>query len=365
MNDSNTTPSAPPPPSKFAQPPPEMQQRFPWRRRALVVAAVLLLAGGAALLYQLEQRGVPANRLMLSGNIEAHESLVSFKDIQSKITELPFDEGQWVKKGQLLAQVDDSNYRQQVVIAEATLLARRADLASAHENLLAARRTVQLDRATMAQRRADYDRYQQLWRHEVISTQTRDQAFTAYKESVAALQRDQAMVGVAQKNIAVAEANVKNAQDSLHLAWITLGYTRLLAPFSGVIVVRDAELGEAVQPGTPIVTLADLDHVWLRAYVSETDLGKVRYGQPAVITTDSYPGKEYPGRISFISSQAEFTPKSVETHEERVTLVYRIKIDVANPKHELKPGMPADAVIFLGAQPATRSGDGQSVIHGN
>jgi len=94
-----------------------------------------------------------------------------------------------------------------------------------------------------------------------------------------------------------------------------------------------------------VVTLADLDHVWLRAYVNEPDIGTVRLGQSAVVTTDTYPGKNYNGRISFISSNAEFTPKSVETHAERVTLVYRVRIDIANPTHELVPGMPADAHI--------------------
>jgi HlyD family secretion protein len=93
--------------------------------------------------------------------------------------------------------------------------------------------------------------------------------------------------------------------------------------------------------------MADIDHVWLRAYVNETDIGKVRFGGAAVVTTDTYPGKQYRGRISFISSSAEFTPKSVETHAERVTLVYRIRIDIYNPTHELVPGMPADAQIPL------------------
>jgi HlyD family secretion protein len=137
---------------------------------------------------------------------------------------------------------------------------------------------------------------------------------------------------------------------------VDLGYTVLHSPFSGVITVREAELGEVVAPGTPIVTLADLDHVWLRAYVAETDLGRIRWGQEATITTDTYPGKKYHGRISFISPSAEFTPKSVQTTTERVTLVYRIKIDLDNPNHELKPGMPADAHIALGAEASNSGG---------
>src|ERR1019366_1730581 len=99
-------------------------------------------------------------------------------------------------------------------------------------------------------------------------------------------------------------------------------------------------------------TLADLDHIWLRAYVAETDLGRIRWGQEATVTTDTYPGKQYSGRISFISSNAEFTPKSVQTYKERVTLVYRIKIDIDNPNHELKPGMPADTRINLAVSSA-------------
>jgi len=103
-------------------------------------------------------------------------------------------------------------------------------------------------------------------------------------------------------------------------------------------------------PGTPVITLGDIDHVWLRAYVNETDLGRVTWGQAVDVTTDTFPGKRYHGTIGFISSEAEFTPKSVQTQKERVTLVYRIKVNLDNPNRELKPGMPADGVIHV--QPA-------------
>ena len=138
--------------------------------------------------------------------------------------------------------------------------------------------------------------------------------------------------------------SIHSATETLKLSQIVLGYTVLRAPFSGVIQVRQAELGEIMVPGTPVVTLADLDHVWLRAYINETDIGKSSLrAEAATVTTDTYPGKTYKGRVSFISANAEFTPKSVETHAERVTLVYRIRIDIYNPTHELVPGMPADA----------------------
>ena len=105
-----------------------------------------------------------------------------------------------------------------------------------------------------------------------------------------------------------------------------------------MITVRQAELGEYVVPGTPVVTIADLDHLWVRAYVSETDLGRVRWGQAVTLRTDTYPGKSYSGTISFISSDAEFTPKTVQTNKERVALVYRIKVDVENPQPRTEAG---------------------------
>jgi len=112
------------------------------------------------------------------------------------------------------------------------------------------------------------------------------------------------------------------------------------------VLSENIEPGEFVAAGTPVVTVAELAHVWLRAFINETDLGRVKVGQTARITTDTYPGKSYEGRLSFLSSQAEFTPRNVQTAEERVKLVYRVKIDLPNPDMELKPGMPADAEVL-------------------
>ena len=334
-----------------------------FKRPAVLAVAALLIAGVAGVLYwQAVTLNADPDALLVSGNVEAHQSLVSFKDVTSRIVELPFDEGKWVEQGTLLARLDDSNYKQQVAVDKAAVKVQEEQLASARENLAAAEHAVVSDQADFEQKGTDYQRFQELWKQGATSAQSRDLAETAMKQSQAALKRDQALERVARQNIATAEANVKNALETLQLANITLGYTVLRAPFSGVILVRQTELGEVMQPGTPVVTLADLDHVWLRAYVSETDLGKIRWGQPATVTTDTYPGKKYPGRISFISSSAEFTPKSVETHQERVTLVYRIKIDVENPNHVLKPGMPADALIQLGQLNAQGASDGQPII---
>jgi len=323
---------------------------------AVAVAAVLAVGVGVALREPILARWDPAshnNTLVLSGNIEAHESVLSFKTVQSRIVQLPFNEGQWVTKGTLIAAVDDSDYRQQVSIAEANLAVQQRQLDTSRKSLEAAGRTVAVDEAEIAQRKLDYRRNLELRQQGFVSAAALDQANTALKQAVAVQERDRALESVADRNIRVVQAGVKNSEEALVLARIVDGYTSLSAPFDGVITVRQAELGEVVVPGTPVATIADLDHIWLRAYLNETDVGKVRLGQEAVVTTDSYPHKQYQGRISFIASKAEFTPKSVETHAERVTLVYRVKIDIPNPAHELVIGMPADARIKLG-EPGSR-----------
>lgn len=322
------------------------------KKAILVLVALGLTAAAAALiasrgLFGLFGNGSPDNELLVSGNIEAHESLVSFKTVQSRIDYLPFDEGQWVEAGTVLARLDAADYRKQVEVNEAGVAVTQRQLDSAMEKVDVARATVVNDRADLAQRQLDYDRRRRLFSANAISAEDRDLSLTALKQAQAALQRDLAASRAAERDVEVAKASLQDAEKSLELSKVILDYTTLRAPFSGVILVRNAELGEVMQPGTPVVTLADLDHIWLRAYISETDLGRVRWGQDALVTTDSYPGKRYRGRVSFIASDAEFTPKSVETHKERVTLVYRIKIDVENPRHELKPGMPADALIEL------------------
>jgi len=320
------------------------------KRSRLVLATTVGLvaaATGVDLVLLHAPAGSAEHALLASGNIEAHESVVAFNAVQSRVVELPFDEGQWVEAGTLLARLDTSDYQQQAAIAEAALLTRRAELASAKQGIEAARNTVLADEAEQALRTVNRRRIGTLWENGIVSRDEFDRVDTALKQADAILQRDRALEATRARDIEVARASVRTAREQLRLARILLGYTVLRAPFAGVILVRQAELGEVVLPGTPVVTLADLGHVWLRAYVRETDLGRIRWGQNATIHTDTYPNRRYPGRISFISSKAEFTPKSVETHTERVTLVYRIRIDVENPAYELKPGMPADATIDL------------------
>jgi HlyD family secretion protein len=329
------------------------------RRISILVVVALVIAAGAYLYSRFGRKTEPEDQIALSGNIEAHESLISFK-VQGRVVDLPVEEGQEVKAGQVLAKLDDADYQQKLRIDAAALHVRESNLALAlagtrEQEIKAAQQTMLEAQADLQQKKLDHERAQRLFARDAISAQDRDLAATALKRSQAAFQAaeqrySQAVEGTRKEDIAIARANVQQARANLGLSRVNLDYTVLRSPSAGVITVRQAELGEVVVPGTPIVTLADLDHVWLRAYIAETDLGRIRWGQDAVITTDTYPGKQYHGRISFISSSAEFTPKSVQTYKERVTLVYRIKIDIENPNHELKPGMPADARLVLGAQ---------------
>ncbi|OFW33736.1 MAG: hypothetical protein A3J28_12770, partial [Acidobacteria bacterium RIFCSPLOWO2_12_FULL_60_22] len=154
--------------------------------------------------------------------------------------------------------------------------------------------------------------------------------------------------GPRKETIAQARARLEQARQGLALAETRLSFATVASPLSGVVLSKNIEPGEYVTAGTPVVTVGELANVWLRAYINETDLGRVKVGQPVRVTTDTDPNKIYEGRVSFLSSQAEFTPRNVQTEKERVKLVYRVKIEIPNPQMELKPGMPADAEIGVG-----------------
>jgi HlyD family secretion protein len=327
------------------------------KRLLLIIFVVAIAAWVAVYVYRMWlNKRTQKTELKLSGNIEAHESLVSFK-VPGRIIHLPVDEGMAEHAGDVLAKLDSDDYRQQVSMDEATMRVRERQLAlgqagSREQDIQAARQSVIDAQADLAQKKQDFARYDALYRQDEITGQIRDQAATAVTRAQAALERSQQIYselaeGTRKEEIAIDQSNVHQAQQSLLMARIRLAYTTLRAPFDGIVLVRQAELGEVVSAGTPIVTLADLDHIWLRVYLPETDLGKVHWRQEVAIRTDSYPSKTYRGHVSVISSEAEFTPKSVQTEKERVTLVYRVKIDVENPTHELKPGMPADAYIKI------------------
>ena len=294
------------------------------KRTLLLIVIVLAAAGGAWMYPRWFPHAATPSQMKLSGTVEAHESLVSFK-IVGRIVELPIEEGQAVTCGQLVARLDEEDYRQQLAVDTATAEVRHSQLrlglaGSRTQDVEAARQAIVDAEADLEQKQKDLARYQALYEKDEVTGQVRDQAQTNVTRARAVRNRAQqvysALVeGTRKEEIAVERATERQARQAQQMSRVRLAYTRLLAPFDGVVLVRQAELGEVVSPGTPVVTLADLDHVWLRVYVSETDLGRIHWGQAVVVRTDTFPGKMYHGRISFISSEAEFTPKSVQTDE--------------------------------------------------
>jgi membrane fusion protein YbhG len=275
-----------------------------------------------------------------------------------------------------------------VALRTAELRASQARLAalvagSRPQEIQESRAAVADAKAQHDQALADWDRAQDLFKNDDISKQQYDQYRMRLDSTAAVLRqsderlalvvegprkedidaaradvvRAQAAVESAENNrlelkrreqdVLAHRADVNRARAQVAMTDTQINDTVVTAPIDGVVLVKSAEVGEVLAAGTTVVTIGDIDHPWLRAYVNETDLGRIKYGQPASLTTDSFPGKSYPGRISFIASEAEFTPKQIQTNEERVKLVYRIKIDVDNRSHELKSNMPVDAEIQL------------------
>ena len=318
---------------------------------------ILVVVGIAGLVYYLftRDKGGGDAFIKVSGNIETTEVDVGFK-IVGRIVSLSVQEGDWVEKGKVIAKLDDEDLRQRLEVARATLRSAQARL----EKLLAGSRPEEVREAEASlhqaqfdfeNKKVQYERMKALYERRVIPKEILDNSETGYKIAKAVLQRatenyNLVKEGPRKEDIEDARAQVEQARASLRLAETQLSYTVLHSPISGVILVKSGEIGEVVNPGRSILTLADIENVWLKAYIPETDLSRVKWGQEVMVTTDLRPQKAYKGRISFISSQAEFTPKQIQTEKERVTLVYRIKVDIPNLDRELKPGMPADGRIF-------------------
>ena len=330
-----------------------------------VFLVVLIVAVAAVFLYTFLARNQRENDhfINVSGNIEATEVDVGFK-ISGRIVNRPFEEGAWVEKGQVLAKLDDEDLRNRLELARATVVSARARLdkllaGSRPEEIRQAEAAVQQAQFDLENKQIAYERMRLLYGKQVVPKETYDNAETTFKVATAALQRAKESYqlvreGPRKEDIDDARAQVEQARASLKLAETQRSYSVLYSPLSGVILVKSGEIGEVVNPGTPILTIADIQKVWLKAYIPETDLGKVKWGQEVIVTTDLHPKKEYKGTISFISSQAEFTPKNIQTEKERVMLVYRIKVDLQNPDRELKPGMPADGKILLTASDSVK-----------
>ena len=269
---------------------------------AVVFAALL---GGAAWWWHENQPEDDPDRLTLYGNVDIREVRLSF-NASEHIGVMHVDEGDRVEQGQLLASLHTERLEAQLHQAEAQLGASQARAAAA---------------------RSTYQRISSLSERNLASAEERDEAEATYKAE---------------------QAQVKANEAALAFAQQVLNDAQLYAPESGIIRERILEPGDMVTPQTAVFTLALTDPVWVRAYLPETVLGRVRIGTAAEISTDSFPGKVYDGWVGCISPTAEFTPKNVETPELRTRLVYRTRIFVCNPNDELRLGMPATVTLDLG-----------------
>lgn len=326
--------------------------------KRLLIIPVIVVAAGAALYgyFQFRPRSDP-NLIRVSGNVEVNDVEVSFR-IPGWVEARPASEGETIKAGGLVARLETSELTQEVALREAEVRAYTAELAalqagSRPQEIAVAKAAVRLAQAEVERLAAEFERQRELFERKAASQVIYERAKAEYEVGQSKLQEAQerlklAEEGPRQEDIARAQARLDQNKQSLAIAKTRLGYATLRSPISGIVLSENVEAGEYVVPGVPVVTIGNLALVWLRAYVNETDLGRIKVSQPVCIRTDTFPGKAYVGKLSFIASQAEFTPKNVQTAEERVKLVYRVKIDIPNADLELKPGMPADADIWLG-----------------
>ncbi len=333
--------------------------------KRLIVGLVLLAVAAAAFwLYNPSGAVDEPTAIKVSGNIEVTDAGVSFK-IPGRIEARLVSEGELVEAGQVVARLAREELAQEVALRQADVRAAETDLAelaagSRPEDIAQAEAALDLANAEAERWQVEAARQADLYAKDVVSARERETAETAHRVALARVREAEERLALLRKGpraeqIAQLASRSARAREARTLAEMRLGFTLVRAPMTGVVLADHVEAGEYVGPGTPVITIGALDTMWLRAYIDETDLGRVKLGQRVQVSTDTYPDKTYDGVVSFIASEAEFTPKNVQTDKERVKLVYRVKVDVPNPASELKPGMPADGRILV-ATPVAAEG---------
>ncbi len=338
------------------------------RRKTLLIAAALLVvaAGAAAAWWQRPQP--PANELMLYGNIDLRQVSLAFNG-NERIETVTVEEGTRVHKGDAMATLDTSRLQPQVERAEAQLAAQKAAVERLHngsrpEEIAQARANLRSAQADATNARAQYARQRDLVQRNLASRQDLDNTKAAAdaadaKVDLAQKTLDLEIAGPRAEDIAQAEAELDADRAALALLQQQLRDATLVAPLDAVVRSRLLEPGDMASPQSPVFSLAITDPKWVRAYVSETDLGRVRPGLEGTVSVDSFPDRRFDGRVGFISPVAEFTPKTVQTAELRTSLVYEVRVLVTDPNDELRLGTPATVHLPIGAaagasDPATR-----------
>jgi len=325
--------------------------------RIVVPVALAVIAGAAA--FVIARRG---NRpeLDATGTVEAIEARLGFQ-VPGRLETVRFHEGDRATKGAVMAALDTTEAAAGRSEAAAQVQAARAAL----DELVRGSRPEEIQQARAArdaamQRRKDaqqdLDRASELVKSGAVTQQSYDKAKIAYDLATSELRQAQEALrlveaGPRRERVAAQRAQLATAQASLQGASAQLANMTIRAPFDGVVTVRHHEPGEIVAAGAAVLSLMNPDDRWVRIYVSESRIGAVRTGQQAQITSDTFKGRHYGGQVIYISSEAEFTPKNVQTQEERVKLVYAVKVRITDdPRFDLKPGMPADVVLMTPTQ---------------
>ena len=324
-------------------------------KKIFIIVAVIALAAVAALVISRRSSAVKGE-IKVSGTVEATSVELSFK-VGGRLARRLVDEGMQVTEGQTVALLEDDELKQEQKARSADEKAVRAALADLEAG--SRREEIAQGEAVLNRMKADADklardaqRAESLFTREVISRQELESVRAGRDASAAAVREAEQRLkllkaGPRPDAVRQAKARVDASVAGVSLAETRLAQAVLKAPLTGLVLSKHAEPGEMLSAGAPVVTIARMDEVWLRGYIPEADVGRVAIGQRARVTADAWPGRVLEGRVSFISPEAEFTPKNVQTEKERVKLVYRIKITLPNPKGELKPGMPVDALIVI------------------
>jgi membrane fusion protein PltH len=332
------------------------------RSLVLILIAAIVIAAGYAWWLTRKENG--SRELVLYGNLDLRQVQLSFNNSE-RIAEVLVQEGDRVRRGQVLARLDTRRLQPQVAQAKAQADAQRQVVLRLHhgsrpEEIAQARANVESARANVVKAKSNYERLKsaaEISAGRAVRQQDVDDAKAAMDVAAAALavnekSLDLAVIGPRKEDIAQNEAELRADEAQLALLRQLLVDAQLVAPMDGVIRTRILEPGDMASPQRPVFTLAITDPKWVRAYVSESDLGKVHPGMAASAMVDSFPNRRFDGWVGFVSPVAEFTPKTVQTEELRTSLVYEVRVFVKDPSDELRLGMPATVYLNLEQTPS-------------
>ncbi len=329
------------------------------KRNIFIAVFVLLLAAGGWFWYQSaeREREQSAHELKLSGNVDVREVSLAFRG-SDRVGELLVAEGDTVKKGQVLARLETKELALTLARTRADVAAQQSlvellhngtrpeEIRRAEETLNAARANSEFAESVMIRRQQVYDESEGVSRQE-LERAISQAAEAAAQTAVAEQAYEEAVAGPRAEEIAQAEAKLESLRQELARQEYLMSETALIAPSDGVIRSRLLEVGDMASPQLAVFKLSLNDKKWVRAYVRETDLGKVHEGQKAQVIIDSFPKDPIEGQVGYISGTAEFTPKTVQTDDLRTSLLYEIRVYVTDTDNRLRLGMPATVRVAL------------------